>query len=41
MGGFILTTLKKLYGLRLTSPDADIVLTNAIGRGAIDPIINW
>ena len=32
-GGFALKTLKKLKGLRLTSPFSSIVLAKAIGRG--------
>src|ERR1051325_8336347 len=36
-GGSPQTALKKLNGARLFTPDADVVETNAIGRGTMDP----
>src|SRR6476469_81186 len=41
VGGLELNTLKKLNGLRLTSPAAEMVRTKAMGRGATAPSINW
>jgi uncharacterized protein YaaW (UPF0174 family) len=36
-GGWLLTTLKKLKGAALTTPLADCVVTQAIGRGMTLP----
>jgi hypothetical protein len=38
-GGLLDTPLKKLNGARLPDPAALIVLTKAIGRGTMAPII--
>ena len=40
-GGFAPNALKKLNGAKLTTPDLDSVVTQAIGRGVTSPTSIW
>ena len=41
IGGSVLATVKNECGARLSTPSADRVTTQAIGRGTITWVRNW